>query len=282
MIKILVATDLSERSAHAIQRAVQLVKAQGGGEWGLVHIVDDDAPAIYVDRQVQQAETLLLAQAEQLAGEAGSRPKILVNRGEIAPLIVESAEGFGAELLVVGTHRKSTLRDLFLGTTLERLIRSSHVPVLRVNGPATKAYGPALLALDQSATSLAAMNQASRLGLLDEHNFTAVNVVELISSGSVMDAGISADLFEAQKVNAREAALEALRDAGVDLPEERLWVQSGFPEQVVGTALRETGAELLVLGTHARKGIARFVLGSMAGRLLAELECDALTVPPLS
>ena len=70
MIKILVATDLSERSAHAVQRAVQLIRQQGGGEWCLLHVIDDDAPVEIVQRQVQQAETLLQSQAQRLAEQA--------------------------------------------------------------------------------------------------------------------------------------------------------------------------------------------------------------------
>ena len=41
-----------------------------------------------------------------------------------------------------------------------------------------------------------------------------------------------------------------------------------------------SGADLLVLGTHAREGVSRFFLGSVASRLLGTLDCDALIVPP--
>lgn len=280
MIKILVATDLSERSAHAVQRAVQLVRRQGGGEWSLVHVVDADAPADYVERQVEQARTLLEAQAEHLAEQAGSHPRVVVSSGEAAALIAETAQGLGADLLVVGAHRKSALRDFFVGTTLERLVRSSHLPVLRVNGPVVREYGRALLALDLSSTSREALRQAGRLGLLDKQDFDAVSVIEPPASGVVLEASIGSRLFESQQANTREQAFAQLREEGVELPEARLWVKTGLPEQVIGEVLHQSGAELLVLGTHARKGISRVVLGSVASRLLATLDCDALTVPP--
>lgn len=283
MIKLLVATDLSERSAHAVQRAVQLIRRQGGGEWCLLHVVDDDAPADFVERQVSQAETLLQAQAERLAEQAGSRPRVLVSSGETAPLIVETAQGMGAELLVVGAHRKSALRDFFVGTTLERVVRSSHLPVLRVNGPVMREYGRALLALDlSSSTSMQAMQRARDLGLLGMDDFAAVYALEPLAAGAVMEAGLSPALLDNQQASARDQAVAQLREQGVELPPERLQIAVGSPERVVGEAMDKFSADLLVLGTHARKGLSRFVLGSVASRLLSELEGDALIVPPAS
>lgn len=281
MNKILVATDLSERSAHAMQRAVQLVRSQGGGDWSLVHAVDDDAPTVFVQNQVRQAETLLQAQAERLAEQAGSRPRVVVDSGDPASLLVASAQELAADLLVVGAHRKSMLRDFFAGTTLERLVRSSHLPVLRVNGPVMHEYRSALLALDlSSSTSQQALRRVRELGLLDSLDLAAACALELPSSGTMTEAGLGPALLENQRSAARDQAVAQLREEGVELAAECLHVAFGSPERVIGEALQQSGADLLVLGTHARQGLARFVLGSVASRLLAELDCDALIVPP--
>lgn len=280
MIKILVATDLSERSAHAVQRAVQLIRHQGGGEWCLLHVIDDDAPAAHVQRQVQQAETLLQAQAERLGDQAGSVPRVIVGTGEAATVIVESAQGMGADLLVVGAHRKSALRDFFVGTTLERVVRSSHLPVLRVNGPVTHEYRHALLAMDLSRTSQQALTRARELGLASLDNLHVASAVEPVAAGAMMEAGISAEVLENQRELLRQQLVERLDVVGAKLDHERLLVQIGSPEGVVDEALRQSGADLLVLGTHAREGVSRFFLGSVASRLLASLNSDALIVPP--
>ncbi|MDN5514696.1 MAG: universal stress protein [Pseudomonas sp.] len=280
MIKILVATDLSERSAHAVQRAVQLIRRQGGGEWSLLHVIDDDAPAAHVQRQVQQAETLLQAQAERLGEQAGSVPRVIVGTGEAAAVIVEGAEGMGADLLVVGAHRKSALRDFFVGTTLERVVRSSHLPVLRVNGPVTHEYRHALLAMDLSRTSQQALKRLRELGLASLDDLHVASAVEPVVAGAMMEAGISAEVLENQRELQRQQLVERLDALGANLSQERLLVQIGSPEGVIGEALRQSGADLLVLGTHAREGASRFFLGSVASRLLASLDSDALIVPP--
>lgn len=280
MINILVATDLSERSAHAVQRAVQLIRHQGGGEWCLLHVIDDDAPAEIVQRQVQQAEALLQSQAERLAEQAGSRPRVLVATGEPDAVIVESAKGAGVDLLVVGAHRKSPVRDFFTGTTLERVIRSSHLPVLRVNGPVTHEYRHAVLAMDQSRTSQQALVRARELGLLNAEQLHVASSVEPLAAGAVMEVGITAEVLENQQDLQRQKLTERLADVGVSLSDERLVVEVGSPEGVIGKVLRQSGADLLVLGTHAREGISRFFLGSVASRLLATIDRDALVVPP--
>lgn len=280
MIKILVATYLSERSAHAVQRAVQLIRRQGGGEWSLLHVIDDDAPAAHVQRQVQQAESLLQSQAERLGEQAGSVPRVIVATGEAATLIVEGARGMGADLLVVGAHRKSALRDFFVGTTLERVVRSSHLPVLRVNGPVTHEYRQALVAMDLSRTSQQALKRARDLGLASLDKLSVASAVEPVAAGVVMEAGISAEVLENQRELLRQQLVERLDALGATLSHERLLVQVGSPEGVVGEALSQSGADLLVLGTHAREGVSRFFLGSVASRLLGTLDCDALIVPP--
>ena len=280
MIKILVATDLSERSAHAVQRAVQLIRRQGGGEWCLLHVIDDDAPGEHVQRQVQQAESLLQSQAERLAEQAGSCPRVVVGIGEVAEVVVETAQGMGADLLVVGAHRKSALRDFFVGTTLERVVRSSHLPVLRVNGPVTHEYRQAVLAADPSRTTQQAWRRARELGLLAEQGCAVASAVDPITTGMVMEAGISAEILESQCEALRGQLLERFAEMGVSLNAERLLVRVGSPEVVVGDAVQQVGADLLILGTHAREGLSRFVLGSVAIRLLASLNSDALIVPP--
>lgn len=280
MIKIMVATDLSERSAHALQRAVQLIRRQGGGEWTLVHVIDDDAPAEHVASQVQQAETLLQAQAERLAEQAGSKPRVIVASGDVAEVLVESAQGCSAELLVVGAHRKSSLRDFFVGTTLERVVRASHLPVLRVNGPVTHEYKHALLALDLSRTSLQAASRARDLGLLDPQNFDAVSALEPVSPGVMLEASLSAQVLETQREDLHKQIIERLGQDGLTLAPERLQIHLGSPESVIDEALKRSTADLLVLGTHAREGVSRLVLGSVASRLLATQDVDALIVPP--
>jgi nucleotide-binding universal stress UspA family protein len=280
MIKLLVATDLSQRSAHAVQRAARLIRKQGGGDWTLVHVVDDDAPQDFVAEHVQRVERLLAEQAQLLAAQTGSRPRVLVSSGEVEAIIFEACLGMDADLLVVGSHRKTALRDFFLGTSVERLIRGSHLPVLRVAQPAAADYRHALAALDLSPGAVHAMSSAQRLGLLDLQQCTVLHALEPFPMGMLTEAAIDHSLLESQAKEALLSLLSNLNDAGLTLPDGCVRVQDGEPRQLITQELQATQAELLVIATHGRKGLPRLVLGSVAAALLAELSCDILCVPP--
>lgn len=280
MIKLLVATDLSPRSAHAVQRAARLIEKQGGGDWTLVHVVDDEAPQDFVAEHVQRVQRLLDEQAQQLAAQTGSRPRVLVSSGAVEPIIFEACLGMDADLLVVGSHRKTPLRDFFLGTSVERLIRGSHLPVLRVAQPAATDYRHALAALDLSPGAVQAMTSAQRLGLLDPQRCTVLHALEPFPRGMLTEAAIDHRLLETQAEETLLTLLGNLHAAGMTLPDGRVRVREGEPLQVVAQELQEVQADLLVIATHGRKGLPRLLLGSVAATLLAELPCDILCVPP--
>ena len=152
--------------------------------------------------------------------------------------------------------------------------------MLRVNGPVTHEYRHALLAMDLSRTSLQALSRARDLGLVSLDELHVASAVEPLAAGAIMEPGISAEVLENQRQLLRQQLQERLAAVGACLNDERLLVQIGSPEGVIGEALRQSGADLLVLGTHAREGVSRFFLGSVASRLLASLDSDALIVPP--
>ncbi|MEX0880395.1 MAG: universal stress protein [Thermoanaerobaculia bacterium] len=54
----------------------------------------------------------------------------------------------------------------------------------------------------------------------------------------------------------------------------------GVPHEAIGRAARAHRADLVVLGTHGRTGVARFLIGSVAARVLATAPCPVLTVRP--
>ncbi|WP_462382016.1 universal stress protein [Pseudomonas sp. Marseille-QA0892] len=279
MINILVATDLSERSNPAIDRAARLVRSLGG-RWALVHVVDNDAPAELTARHVEHAKTLLKASAERLGSQHGTEPEIIVISGDVEPTILKAAHQFGADLLVVGAHRKSALRDFFLGTTVERVIRSSRLPVLRVARPALQDYARSLVAIDLSPVSLDALRTACRLGVLQEQEFDVVHAAELVPIGAMAEVVPDPRLVDEMLAEARRKAKAQLAQIEPAVPEQRLYVREGEPRRVIGDQLQFTNADLLVVGTHARSGVQRLMIGSVASSLLASLDCDILTVPP--
>jgi nucleotide-binding universal stress UspA family protein len=87
--------------------------------------------------------------------------------------------------------------------------------------------------------------------------------------------------FEAwdREVRARaEARLEPLlaRARAACVEAEALLVP-GFPDEAIVETARQRGADLIVVGTHGRRGAARLMLGSVAARVVAGAPCPVLT-----
>jgi universal stress protein A len=87
-------------------------------------------------------------------------------------------------------------------------------------------------------------------------------------------------VYEAQKQWAAgmlEERVRAARDEGV---EARTELRSGVPFEVIVDTAAELGAEMIVIGTHGRSGLQRFLLGSVAERVVRLAPCPVLTVRP--
>ncbi|WP_394820516.1 universal stress protein [Pendulispora albinea] len=90
-------------------------------------------------------------------------------------------------------------------------------------------------------------------------------------------AAVSGAHVRANAQSALDAALAKRQGAGVSL---KSLLKSGNPLDTIPDVAREIGAELIVMGTHGRQGIARMLLGSVAERVVRTAPCPVLTVAP--
>ena len=67
---------------------------------------------------------------------------------------------------------------------------------------------------------------------------------------------------------------------GTDVPQDRVHLLKGEPEDVIPQFARDNAVDLIVMGTVALTGIAGLLIGSTAERLLRHVECSLLTVKP--
>jgi nucleotide-binding universal stress UspA family protein len=82
---------------------------------------------------------------------------------------------------------------------------------------------------------------------------------------------------EARRYSTRQLARLAARARKTGVRVATLVVQGDPAEQIV-RATRTTRADLLVMGTHGRRGFSKFLLGSVAGRVVATARCPVVTV----
>lgn len=281
MKKLLCATDLSQRGDLAVDRAADLAR-HFGAELRLLHVVDEDQPREIVEADTQRAHVVL---RESVARMRDPVPGLQCNIeiGSVFDTIVKAAQKWNADLLVLGTHRRRLLRDVVVGTTIERVMRTGQHPVLMVNAATFVRYETVLLALDTSEASASAVRAAKALGLLDNIRISVVHAFEPIYKGMLSWAGVRDDTVTEYSANWERQAGEEIRtflsELGLDGDAAHVVLAEGSPFPSIKRTVERLRPHLLVVGTHGRTGLARALLGSVAERVLSEIECDILAVP---
>jgi len=139
--RILVATDFSKHSQVALQYAAAFGKAFGA-EVLLCHtlerpdfisqlppVAEGYFPPNLVEIQEQHART----QCEQALAQAGlSKARVLLPQGNPTTEIVKAAKAENVDLIVIGTHGRTAVAHLLLGSVAERVVRAAGCPVLTV------------------------------------------------------------------------------------------------------------------------------------------------------
>ncbi len=158
--KILYLTDISKNSSHVFRYAMQLAKTFQG-QIIILHVLKSIDPAMEVPILVRMGENayqnLIKEREEEIIKGIRERLKafiqtelqedpddselvasIHVHEGEPVAEILETAERFDCDLLVMGDHSKGRLAYTFLGSTAEKVLRRSRRPVLVVPIPAKR------------------------------------------------------------------------------------------------------------------------------------------------
>jgi nucleotide-binding universal stress UspA family protein len=133
--KILVATDGSKYSKAAVERAIDFAEAYGG-ELKIVSVVD--LPAEFYAEAPELADDLIskakvyVENAKKQAEAAGIKTETLVREGESHQMILDIAEDLSIDTIVMGSHGRTGLKRLLMGSVVEKVIGYSSCPVLIV------------------------------------------------------------------------------------------------------------------------------------------------------
>jgi nucleotide-binding universal stress UspA family protein len=157
----------------------------------LVHVVDDDQAQAIVQAE-RNASTKLLEELTHTLEEIDAvKCDFRVVLGKPFLGITQTARDLGADLIVIGPHRRQLLRDILVGTTAERTMRTAGRPVLMANGVPTRSYQRVLVASDLSAYSGATIHAAKSLGLLDRESVSLLHVFSSPGAGMMNLASMS-------------------------------------------------------------------------------------------
>lgn len=283
-MRLLCATDLSSRSDRAVRRAAILAK-ETGAELVLLSVVDDDRPELLLASERRDVTRQLADQARGMPEMQGLNPRLRVEVGDPFDAIIRAADEEKADLVVMGEHRRRLLRDMFIGTTIERVMRLGGRPVLMVNRPSERPYLQVLAAVDISEPSASALRAAIRLGFAKRGELTVFHAFLQPGRGSMVLAGLTSEAIAghvaATAVQARADVGKYLRTLALDLGSQLppIVVQEGTPGDALKETVNRLSPDLVVIGTRAHGAIGRLLLGSTAEEALRTLNCDVLAVP---
>jgi nucleotide-binding universal stress UspA family protein len=200
--------------------------------------------------------------------------------------IVTQATRLRADLIVMGTHGRGSVKRLLLGSVAERVLRLAGSPVLTVGAasqtvPGAHPFKRILCGIDFSECSLAALAYAMTLAERAEAAITVVNVIEWAPIGYDPLVGPPTDLA-GYRLIAEADNRKRLRQAVEKTNPKQLSVEEvvtfGKPRHEILRIATEQDRDLIVLGIHGRNPIDRMFLGSTAEPVLRHARCPVLTV----
>jgi len=144
-------------------------------------------------------------------------------------------------------------------------------------------YKSIVVAVDASEDCDQVLEAVPELKDRDSSEYSIVTVVPpMITPVSGMDPSAFAASWSIPEIEVQIAqqALQNVRAraARFGLSEDRVQVLQGNPSAVIRSFAEQNKTDLIIIGSHARKGVARFVLGSTATSVLHGATCDVLTI----
>lgn len=276
--RILFATDFSEASASAQARAVQLARDHGA-ELHVLH-VQVASPTMYMpefgtvegyidERQKEEARSRLDTLVQNIGVPVTQAMRFDLGA---APAVTAYAEEQDVDLIVAGSHGRSGVKKLFLGSEAQDLVRSAPVATLIVplDDPATptERFRRVLAPVDLSQPSRSALETAAAIA--HEHG------AELVALHAVDDWFLPPHYPMSLENIQHEHAAAALDNflASIELPvAPKRSVVAGSPARTIVDTARQHGVDLIVMATAGLGSWEHFFVGSVTERVLGHAPC---------
>jgi len=225
----------------------------------------------------------VLADASARCAAAGVSPVTEIVHDAPVPGILAMMQKHHADLVVMGTHARGGVARTFLGSTTEGLLRSSDVPVLTVRtGEAVVAdpFATVLVGIDDSEPSDEAVTFVAAL----TRTFgTHVVAAYALDSTSLYENAVSygfdpVPLLSDMRADGEGIVTRALARASIPAAGATIAVVEGKPASAVLEAAAQNHATAIVVGSHGRRGLRRFFLGSVAESIVRRSDIPVLVV----
>jgi nucleotide-binding universal stress UspA family protein len=215
-----------------------------------------------------------LDRAATMLPEDVPKPRRLCEFGKPARFLLDTASSLAADLIVVGTHDHSRVAELVLTSVSHRVLLHASQPTLLVKGQA-KPVRRVLIAIEGRSDGEKIGDWLARYPFrtaVDATVLTAVPIPPLLE-----DSPASVGMWSEQIVRQAEAQAKSCAQA---LPAERFRASSRVMKGDAAPVISEASKDfdLVVVGSHGREGLDRFLLGSVSHAIVHHVACPVLVI----
>lgn len=274
MKKILVPCDFSGTATQAFELAAEIA-TMSKGEVLVLHTIEY-APA-YETTFVAQPYVFNASAMEDLEKEAQksfqamihSHPADLPNvgfftdHGPITETITQFIDDNEIDLVVMGTHGATGLKEMFVGSNTERIVRFSHVPVLAIKTPTTVS----------SLRNIVVPTVPD----LRQHDFVSkIKTLQRFLDARLHILYVNTAIDLQPDHDVRSALEEYVRY--YEFENYTLNIVIGTDRQnTIMEFTQDIKADMIAMATHGRKGLSHFFSGSIAEDVVNHANCPTWT-----
>lgn len=286
--KVLVPLDTSKLAERTLPYARAIGKAMGSQ----ITLFTVGTPEM---QPGQPLEGYLESKAAALREQGIKATAAVAAQGPAADQIIEFSDANGIDLIIASTHGRSGVGRWAVGDVARKVLQATAIPVLLVKSSAPEVYQvdfkKVLLPLDGSPFSEIAVTHAAGLAEATGAEIVALRVVEAPASVLSMPVdwveGVpltGADYEEKLLGRMQQEARQYLEKLRMGLQGKvsrvRWIIAEGRPSCAIANVAEDEKADLIVMGTHGRSGINRWIHGSVATSVTEDSQRPVLLVRP--
>lgn len=232
-----------------------------------------------VDALVQQGEDVV-EEATTTLDSLGVDYETDVVQGNPAPTIVDYAEQYDQDLVVMPTHGREGVSRYLIGSVSEKVVRLSDVPVLTVRMQPDEElefpYENILIPTDGSTGATYAANHVIELAAALDATVHAVSVVDDTALGLDVRSTNTGKDSEQAATDAVDTIVSDAESHGVS--ETVRHIEHGSPAEAIRDTIESNDIHAVGMGTTGRRGTDRILLGSVAEKTVRSAPVPVMTV----